>query len=75
MGEALGKGGPIDVVSLLEIAVTDPYMGLRCLLWYVQVCGYMSFLAVVVLVFWVARLVALVGVPGDLSWWMVSQKY
>ena len=28
--------------------------GLRCLPWYVQVCGYMSFLAVVVLVFWVA---------------------
>ena len=29
-------------------------MGLRCLPWYVQVCRYMSFLAVVVLVFWVA---------------------
>ena len=54
MGEALGKGGPIDVVSFLEMAVTDPHRGLRCLPWYVQVCGYMSFLAVVVLVFWVA---------------------
>ena len=50
--------------------------GLRCLPWYVQVCGYMSFLAVVVLVFCMGGiwLAALVGVPGDLSWWVVSQK-
>ena len=74
MGEALGKGGPIDAVSLLEIAVTDPHMGLRCLPWYVQV-WYMSFLAVGGLVFWVASgWQALVGVPGDLSWWVVSQR-
>ena len=26
MGEALGKGGPVDAVSLLEIAVTDSRM-------------------------------------------------
>ena len=27
MGEALAKGGPVDAVSVLEIAVTDPHMG------------------------------------------------
>ena len=68
MGKALGKGGPIDVVSLLETAVTDPHMAAQvssmvCAAVRVHVfsgCDDVGLLGGI----W---LVALAGVPGDLG--------
>ena len=74
MGGALGKGGPVDAVSLLERVVTESHMGASVssvvcagVVHVFSGCGGVGLLGGI----WLA---ALVGVPGDLSRWMVGRK-